>query len=75
MSSSSEAGLAFRIGDRVEILPEFQGQGDDAYEWGVVGADDKGRVDISPTGTGLTILPRNTVQTNWVCLKDGKPAV
>lgn len=69
MSSSSEAGLAFRVGDRVEILPEFQDQGDDAYEWVVVGAEDKGRVDITPAGTGLTIPPRYTVESTWLRLK------
>lgn len=74
MSSSSEAGLAFRVGDRVEILPEFRDLGDDAYEWVVVGAEEKGRVDISPAGTSLTIPPRYTVQTNWIRLKDGHPA-
>ena len=44
---------AVNVGDRVEILPEFQDQGDDAYEWVVVGAEEKGRLDISPAGTSL----------------------
>lgn len=74
MSRSSEVRIAFNVGDRVEILPEFQDQGDDAYEWVVVGAEEKGRLDISPAGTSLAIPPRYTVQTNWVRLKNSQPA-
>ncbi len=60
----------FNPGDRIEILPEFRDGGDEDFEWVVVSAEDKGRVDISPVGTGLAIPPRYTVDAAWIRLKD-----
>lgn len=64
----------FRIGDQIEILPEFQDLGDEAFVWVVVSAEEKGRVDISPVGTGLNVPPVYTVQADWIRLKDSQAA-
>lgn len=58
----------FKIGDTVEILPEFQDEGDDKFKWIVVTNEELGRVDITPIGTNLTIPPIYTLQTNQIKL-------
>jgi hypothetical protein len=55
-----------RRGDRVEILPEFRDEGDEAFVWIAVSDEDKGRVDISPVDIGLAIQPVQTVRSDWV---------
>lgn len=64
----------FKIGDRVEISPDFQDPGDADFEWVVVSDEEKGRVDICPSGTGLTVPPRYTVEVSWIKLKAAGPA-
>lgn len=56
----------FKRGDPVEILPDFQDDGDDQFTWVCVTDEDKGRVDISPLGTKMRIQPVYTVQTNQI---------
>ncbi len=56
----------FRVGDRVEILPEHRDPGDEKFTWYVIGDEEKGRVDISPIDTGLQIAPRYVVQAEWI---------
>lgn len=58
--------LLFKPGDLIEILPDFQDQGDDALLWTVVSEVSKGRLDISPIDTGLSVPPIYTVQVAWV---------
>ncbi|MBI3230487.1 MAG: hypothetical protein HYZ45_10005 [Burkholderiales bacterium] len=58
----------FKKGDRVEILPEFQDDGDDQFCWIVLDDEEKGRVDICPTNLDLPIRPRYTVRTNQIQL-------
>lgn len=53
-------------GDRVEILPEFRDDGDDTFIWIAVSDEEKGRVDISPVMTELSIPPVQTVRCDWV---------
>lgn len=65
---------AFNTGDRIEILPEFRDEGDEAFVWVVVSAEEKGRVDISPVGTGLNVPPVYAVQAEWIRLKDSQAA-
>lgn len=62
--------LPFRPGDLIEILPDFQDQGDDALEWAVVSEASKGRLDISPLDTGLSVPPIYTVQVDWIRHRD-----
>lgn len=53
-------------GQVVELLPEYQDPGDAAYTWVVVEAEDRGRVVISPTGTGMRLSPRYFVEREWL---------
>lgn len=55
-----------RKGDIVSIRPEFQDPGDDSLTWVVVFDEEKGRVDISPFDTGLTIPPVYTLRVEQV---------
>lgn len=48
-------------GQSVTIRPEWQDKGDDQYQWVAVSDEEKGRVDIRPLGTGLSIPPLYTV--------------
>ena len=53
-------------GDIVEILPAFRDAGDETFVWLAMSTEEKGRVDITPVGTGLAIPPVQTVLTSWV---------
>lgn len=53
-------------GDKVEILPEFRDEGDEEFDWIAASDEEKGRVDISPTNTGLAITPIQTVKVEWL---------
>ncbi len=59
----------YKRGDLIEILKEFQDEGDDKFEWRVVGDEEKGRVDISPVNIGLRFVPVNTVLVGQIRLK------
>lgn len=56
----------FKCGDQVEILPEFQDEGDDNFIWIVLGDEEKGRVDISPININLAIKPIYTLQVSQI---------
>lgn len=56
----------FKHGDLVEILEQFQDDGDDQFSWVCVSDEEKDRVDISPLGTKMRIPPVYTVQTNQI---------
>lgn len=53
-------------GDTVEILPEYQDEGDDTFVWKAVSDEEKGRVDISPVSIGWAYPPINTVKSSWI---------
>lgn len=55
-----------KLGDRVELLPEYQDPCDSEFEWVVVEQEDNGRLFISPLGTGLQIAPRYPVESSWL---------
>lgn len=55
-----------KIGDAVELLPEYQDPGDSEFEWVVVEPEDSGRLVISPLGTGLKLVPKYAVERAWV---------
>lgn len=58
----------FQKGDVVEILPQFQDEGDSEYVWTVVDDEEKGRVLISALNSALHIRPIHTVQAEWIKL-------
>lgn len=63
---SGSGRAPFKVGDRVKIKKEYQDAGDDKYEWEVVGAEEKGRVDISPKIPGMNMRPRQTVTVDMI---------
>ena len=56
----------FKKGQPVTIKPEWQDAGDSDLLWVTVSDESKGRVDITPTNTGLTFTPINTVRTDMI---------
>ena len=56
----------YKRGDAVEILPDYQDEGDDQYRWICVNDEEKGRVEITPMDIDLRIPPVYTVQTNQI---------
>lgn len=58
----------FKRGNQVEILPEFQDQGDDGFTWVVLDDEEKGRVDITPINIDLKIKPIYTVNVEQIKL-------
>lgn len=60
----------FKKGDVVVIRPEFQDKGDADFVWVVVEDEEKGRVDIQPQKTGMTVPPRYTVLASQISLAD-----
>lgn len=55
-----------KLGDIVELLPDYQDPGDAEFTWVVVELEDRGRLCISPKGTGLRIAPRYSVEKAWL---------
>jgi hypothetical protein len=55
-----------RQGDKVQIKQEWQDAGDDRFTWVAVDDESKGRVTISPLGTGLAIAPTQVVRVDWL---------
>lgn len=53
-------------GDLVEILKDYQDEGDDEFTWVAVDDEDKGRVTVSPINSTLTIKPTYVVNVEWV---------
>lgn len=60
--------MTFAKDNIVEILPEFQDEGDDQFTWVVMGDEEKGRVDIQPVDINLKIRPVYTVRTDQIQL-------
>lgn len=61
--------MPLRKGDVVEILPEFQDDGDSDFRWVVLADEEKGRVDIQPVDHPMQIKPTYTLQVDQVRLK------
>lgn len=53
-------------GEIVEILPEFQDDGDSEFVWVALNNEEKGRLDISPVNSSLRYPPIYTVKREWV---------
>ncbi|MDD2918647.1 hypothetical protein [Rhodoferax sp.] len=67
--SCDAKGKLFKKGDFVSILPAFQDAGDDQFTWVVMADEEKGRVDICPVNSSLTIKPVYTLQTGQITLR------
>jgi len=57
----------FKRGDKVEILEEFQDEGDDKFTW-IVMEDEEKSVDIQPVDIPMNITSLFTVQVGWIKL-------
>lgn len=55
-----------KCGDFVIIRPEFQDPGDALFDWMVLNDEEKGRVDISPVNSKLSIKPVYTLNSDQV---------
>lgn len=53
-------------GDEVEILPEWQDEGDGNYTWVAVSDVEKGRLDIRPKDCPMALAPVYTMKEEWV---------
>lgn len=49
-------------GDKVKINDGWVDSGDDGFTWIAASDEEKGRLDIMPTNTGLAFPPISTVQ-------------
>lgn len=56
-------------GALVFIHPEFQDRGDELFTWMVVGDEEKGRVDICPVNSNLSIKPVYTLRADQVTVQ------
>lgn len=65
-----DSSIPLKAGEEVELLPEYQDLGDSEFKWVVVEEEDRGRLFISPIGTGLKIVPRYPVERSWVRPKE-----
>ena len=60
----------YKRGDEVEILPEYQDEGDDQFHWVCVNDEEKGRVDIMILElSNWQIPPIHTVQVHQIRLR------
>lgn len=60
--------MTYRKGDRVEILPDYQDQGDSDFTWVVLTDEDRGRVDIQPIDHPMATKPIYTVEVTQIRL-------
>jgi hypothetical protein len=56
----------FLKGDLIEILPQFQDEGDSEYIWEVLNDEEKGRVSISALNSEMLIKPIHVVERDWI---------
>lgn len=57
---------AYKKGDIIEILPEYQDKGDDEFTWVVIEDEDKGRVTVCPIDSMMTIKPTYVMHTQFI---------
>ncbi len=55
-----------RKGQTVTIRPEWRDEGDETFQWVARSDEEKGRVDVSPLGTGLFVDPIMTVRVEML---------
>jgi hypothetical protein len=67
--------LKIKKGDFVEILKEYQDEGDEELNWMAIDDEEKGRVTVMPINSTLSIKPTYVMNVEWLRLKqneDGK---
>ena len=67
--------LKIKKGDFVEILKEYQDEGDEELNWMAIDDEEKGRVTVMPINSTLSIKPTYVMKVEWLRLKqneDGK---
>ena len=57
-------------GDRIDILPQWQDEGDENYVWVATDDEENGRITICPISMPITIKPRSTVDVNMISLRE-----
>lgn len=60
--------MMIKAGDTVTIKPEWQDEGDDTLIWIAVDDEEKGRVTIMPTNTGLPLPSQQVVRVEMLAL-------
>ena len=55
-----------KSGDVVEILREYQDDGDDEKIWVAVDDEEKGRVTVMPINSTLSIKPTYVMNVDWL---------
>ena len=53
-------------GDRIEILPDYQDEGDSLFQWIAVDDEEKGRVTITTIDSGLPLPSQQVVKVEWI---------
>lgn len=56
--------------DRIDILPQWQDEGDENYVWVATDDEENGRITICPISMPITIKPRSTVDVNMISLRE-----
>lgn len=55
-----------KAGDIVEILPEWQDEGDSEFTWVAIEDEDGGRVKVKVIDSTLVFAPIYVMQTDWL---------
>lgn len=66
MSATATERAPIRQGDVIRIIPAFRDPGDYHFTWVAADDEEKGRVSISPIGTGFSVAPIQTVEARMV---------
>ena len=56
-------------GDVVEILKEYQDNGDEELIWVAIDTEEKGRVTVMPINSTLSIKPTYVMKVEWLKVK------
>ena len=56
----------FKKNDKIEILPEYQDNGDSRYNWEVVADEDHGHVEIRPSNFEFSFAPISQVRAHMI---------
>lgn len=75
MKTKQDEVPPLQLGQVVELLPAYRDLGDDEFTWVVVEVEDKGRLVISPVGTGMKLAPRYPVEREWLRVPAGVAGV
>lgn len=57
-------------GDRIDILPQWQDDGDENYVWVATDDEEYGRVTICPISMPISIKPRSAVDVSMITLRE-----